>query len=125
MGDSAVCVSVAKVDNCGCFLTGGLTGFNVAKDLMKLDFSPPKEAPEEFRALTFSAPPTVKGQGRPALLASQIYHQGIPPLAAEYDVQGFGVDNGCCTSGLWLDVRMHAACQDFCVPVSSCCLFSH
>lgn len=58
---------------------GGLTGFTVAKDLMKIDFSPPQEAPEEFRALTFSAPPMAKGQGRPALLASQIYHQGIPP----------------------------------------------
>ena len=50
---------------------------------MKLDFSPPKEAPEEFRALTFSAPPMVKGQGRPALLASQIYHQGMPSLPAD------------------------------------------
>ncbi|KAL3162306.1 hypothetical protein ABBQ32_009993 [Trebouxia sp. C0010 RCD-2024] len=56
--------------------SGGLTGFTVAKDLMKIDFSPPQEAPEEFRALTFSAPPMAKGQGRPALLASQIYHQG-------------------------------------------------
>ena len=51
---------------------------------MKLDFSPPSEAPEEFRALTFTAPPMVKGQGRPALLASQIYHQGTPPLHAVY-----------------------------------------
>ena len=50
---------------------------------MKIDFSAPKEAPEEFRALTFSAPPMAKGQGRPALLASQIYHQGIPPLPAD------------------------------------------
>ncbi|KAL0033640.1 hypothetical protein WJX79_009306 [Trebouxia sp. C0005] len=56
--------------------SGGLTGFEVAKDLMKIDFSPPSEAPEEFRALTFTAPPMKKGQGKPALLASQIYHQG-------------------------------------------------
>ena len=77
-------------------LTGGLTGFNVAKDLMKLDFSPPKEAPEEFRALTFSAPPMVKGQGRPALLASQIYHQGIPPPPADCNFHGFGFVNRFC-----------------------------
>lgn len=54
---------------------------------MKLDFSSPKDAPEEFRALSFSAPPVVKGQTRPALLASQIYHQGIPPLPADYAAQ--------------------------------------
>lgn len=56
-----------------------MTGFEVAKDLMKIDFSPPSEAPEEFRALTFAAPPMKKGQGKPALLASQIYHQGNAP----------------------------------------------
>ena len=55
---------------------GGLTGFEVAKDLMKINFSPPSEAPEEFRALNFQAPPAAKGQGRPALLASAIYSQG-------------------------------------------------
>ena len=65
-------------------VTGGLTGFAVAKDLMKLDFSPPSEAPEEFRALTFTAPPMVKGQGRPVLLASQIHHQGTPHLHASH-----------------------------------------
>lgn len=75
---------------------------------MKLDFSPPKEAPEEFRALTFSAPPLVKGQAKPALLASQIYHQGIPPLPADCAAQvssrllfevifnGFKVVGGAC-----------------------------
>lgn len=55
---------------------GGLTGFEVAKDLMKINFSPPSEAPEEFRALNFLAPPAAKGQSRPALLASAIYSQG-------------------------------------------------
>lgn len=75
----------------------------MAKDLMKLDFSPPKEAPEEFRALTFSAPPMVKGQGRPALLASHIYHQGRPPRPADCNVQDLGVFLGFCTSGLFQD----------------------
>lgn len=56
--------------------SGGMTGFDVAKDLLKIDFSPPKEAPEEFRALSFVAPPKKQGYTRPALLASQIYHQG-------------------------------------------------
>ena len=64
--------------HCLSDMAGGLTGFEVAKDLMKIDFSPPSEAPEEFRALTFTAPPMKKGQGKPALLASQIYHQGKP-----------------------------------------------
>ena len=60
--------------------SGGMTGFDVAKDLLKIDFSPPKEAPEEFRALSFIAPPMKQGYTRPALLASQIYHQGNPSL---------------------------------------------
>ncbi len=34
---------------------GGLTGFNVAKDLLKIDFSPPAEAPEEFTTVAFNA----------------------------------------------------------------------
>lgn len=31
-------------------VSGGLTGFSVAQDLLRLDFSPPEEAPREFRA---------------------------------------------------------------------------
>lgn len=41
---------------------GGLAGFHVATDLLQLDFSPPQEAPEEFRAMTFNAPQAAKGK---------------------------------------------------------------
>ena len=50
---------------------GGLAGFHVATDLLQLDFSPPQEAPEEFRAMTFNAPQAAKGKlptpGEPGL----------------------------------------------------------
>ena len=36
-------------------VSGGLTGFGVANDLMFIDFSPPEEAPEEFRATPYNA----------------------------------------------------------------------
>ena len=55
---------------------GGLTGFNVAKDLMKLDFSTPEEAPEEFKAVMFSMPPAKKGLRMPSLTALEIQTQG-------------------------------------------------
>ena len=58
-------------------LLGGLTGFAVAKDLMKLDFSNLEEAPEEFRAVTFNAPPAKKGMRMPSLTALEIQTQGI------------------------------------------------
>ncbi|CAL5227048.1 g9946 [Coccomyxa viridis] len=35
-------------------VSGGLTGFGVAQDLLHIDFSPPEEAPEEFRAMAFN-----------------------------------------------------------------------
>ena len=35
-------------------VSGGLTGFGVAQDLLHIDFSPPEEAPEEFRAVPFN-----------------------------------------------------------------------
>ena len=35
-------------------VSGGLTGFGVAQDLLNIDFSPPEEAPEEFRAVPFN-----------------------------------------------------------------------
>ena len=35
-------------------VSGGLTGFGVAQDLLNIDFSPPDEAPEEFRAVPFN-----------------------------------------------------------------------
>lgn len=35
-------------------VSGGLTGFGVAQDLLNIDFSPPEEAPEEFRAMPFN-----------------------------------------------------------------------
>lgn len=35
-------------------VSGGLTGFGVAQDLLHVDFSPPEEAPEEFRAVPFN-----------------------------------------------------------------------
>ncbi|KAA6417542.1 MAG: hypothetical protein FRX49_12475 [Trebouxia sp. A1-2] len=56
--------------------SGGLTGFNVAKDLLKLDFSSPEEAPEEFRAVVFNAPPAKKGMRMPSLTALEIQTQG-------------------------------------------------
>lgn len=64
---------VQKWFSCG---TGGLTGFNVAKDLLKLDFSNPEEAPEEFRAVVFNAPPAKKGMRMPSLTALEIQTQG-------------------------------------------------
>lgn len=36
-------------------VSGGLTGFGVAQDLLHIDFSTPEEAPEEFRAQPFNA----------------------------------------------------------------------
>lgn len=36
--------------------SGGLTGFAVASDLLKMDFSPPAEVPEMFRAPAFNQP---------------------------------------------------------------------
>lgn len=57
-------------------MAGGLTGFTVAKDLMKLDFSNPEEAPEEFRAVTFNAPRAKKGMRMPSLTALEIQTQG-------------------------------------------------
>ncbi len=35
-------------------MSGGLTGFGVAQDLLNIDFSPPEDAPEEFRAVAFN-----------------------------------------------------------------------
>ncbi|KAK9842240.1 hypothetical protein WJX81_002174 [Elliptochloris bilobata] len=35
--------------------SGGLTGFGVAQDLLKIDFSTPEDAPEQFRAKPFDA----------------------------------------------------------------------
>lgn len=60
-------------------VAGGLTGFAVAKDLLKLDFSSPEEAPEEFRAVTFNAPPPKKGMRMPSLTALEIQTQGMAP----------------------------------------------
>ena len=34
-------------------VSGGLTGFGIAQDLLQIDFSPPEEAPEEFKAVAF------------------------------------------------------------------------
>ena len=53
-----------------------MTGFEVAKDLLKLDFSTPEDAPEEFRAVTFNAPPAKKGMRMPSLTALEIQTQG-------------------------------------------------
>ncbi len=36
-------------------VSGGLTGFGVAQDLLHLDFSAPEEAPKEFKAMAFNA----------------------------------------------------------------------
>lgn len=44
---------------------------------MKLDFSNPEEAPEEFRAVTFNAPPAKKGMRMPSLTALEIQTQGM------------------------------------------------
>jgi hypothetical protein len=38
-------------------VSGGLTGFGIAQDLLQLDFSPPEEAPEEFKAVAFFEEP--------------------------------------------------------------------
>lgn len=43
---------------------------------MKLDFSNPEEAPEEFRAVTFNAPRAKKGMRMPSLTALEIQTQG-------------------------------------------------
>ena len=48
----------------------------MAKDLLKLDFSSPEEAPEEFRAVVFNAPPAKKGMRMPSLTALEIQTQG-------------------------------------------------
>lgn len=71
--------------NVACRCAGGLTGFAVAKDLMKLDFKEPEEAPEEFRAVVFSMPPARKGMRMPSLTALEIQTQGhasLPPKPA-------------------------------------------
>lgn len=44
---------------------------------MKLDFSNLEEAPEEFRAVTFNAPPAKKGMRMPSLTALEIQTQGV------------------------------------------------
>lgn len=36
-------------------VSGGLAGFHVASDLLNIDFSPPEEAPEEFRAVAYNS----------------------------------------------------------------------
>ena len=36
-------------------VSGGLTGFPCANDLLFIDFSPPAEAPEEFRAVAYDS----------------------------------------------------------------------
>ena len=38
-------------------VSGGLTGFGVAQDLLQIDFSPIEEAPEEFKAVAFYEEP--------------------------------------------------------------------
>ena len=38
-------------------VSGGLTGFGIAQDLLQIDFSPPEEAPEEFKAVAFYEEP--------------------------------------------------------------------
>ena len=53
-----------------------MTGFAVAGDLLKLDFSNPEDAPEEFRAVMFNAPPAKKGMRMPSLTALEIQTQG-------------------------------------------------
>eukprot|EP00884_Botryococcus_braunii_P012112 jgi/Botrbrau1/20901/Bobra.0135s0032.1 len=40
--------------------SAGLVGFNVAQDLLTLDFSTPEEAPEEFRAMPFNSQKSVE-----------------------------------------------------------------
>ncbi len=35
--------------------SGGLAGFNVAQDLLNIEFSPPEEAPDEFRSMEYDA----------------------------------------------------------------------
>lgn len=40
--------------------SAGLVGFNVAQDLLALDFSTPEEAPEEFRAMPFNSQKSVE-----------------------------------------------------------------
>ncbi|KAL0047228.1 hypothetical protein WJX82_010183 [Trebouxia sp. C0006] len=69
--------------------SGGLTGFNVAKDLLKLDFSSPEEAPEEFRAVVFNAPPAKKGMRMPSLTALEIQTQGSFGLIEEKGLNMF------------------------------------
>ena len=38
-------------------VSGGLTGFGIAEDLLKIDFSTPEEAPEEYKAVAFFEEP--------------------------------------------------------------------
>jgi hypothetical protein len=40
--------------------SAGLVGFNVAQDLLSLDFSTPEEAPDEFRAVPFNSQKSVE-----------------------------------------------------------------
>ncbi len=35
--------------------SGGLASFNVAQDLLNIDFSPPEQAPPEFRAVPYDS----------------------------------------------------------------------
>lgn len=39
-------------------VSGGLTGFNVAEDLLNMDFKDPEEVPEEFKAMAYNASST-------------------------------------------------------------------
>ncbi len=36
-------------------VSGGLARFNVAQDLLNVDFSPPEDAPAEFRAVQYDS----------------------------------------------------------------------
>ena len=55
---------------------------------MKLDFSTPEEAPEEFRAGTFSMPPAKKGMRMPSLTALEIQTQGMADITVHPDSCG-------------------------------------
>lgn len=47
-------------------VSGGLTGFGIAKDLLQIDFSTPEEAPEEYRAVAFYEEPRSLKPGGPS-----------------------------------------------------------
>lgn len=44
-------------------VSGGLTGFGIAEDLLRIDFSTPEEAPEEYKAVAFFEEPDQIGHG--------------------------------------------------------------